>query len=163
SLTNFRMKAEVELLNIGKEIGMIEFYLLASNGDIVMKIGVEDVWQGIEKVQAKFQIDPTDPNIDRIQHYVEADRPTAWNNFRGVLQNFLDDGRLRPYFALITPNGTHDWVSSATFFGAGDNREISHVQVALRVFGNASIADMKIKDIKFWRYNKEEGIPYIID
>lgn len=167
TLENMRFAAEVELLNTGNKTGMIEFYFLNNNDDVIFKIGIEDVYEHIDEVQGKFQTREAG-NDNIVNHYVKADNRNMWNSFKGVLQVFVDNGYIRPYFALVMPNGSHNYIKSAErFIWTGlpfpSLLRVSQVQVALRNYAGTSLATMRVKDIKVWRYNPYEGIPYILD
>lgn len=166
SLDDFRMDVEVELLNVGRGTGMLEIYLLDAAGETVMKIGIEDRWENVDLVHGKFQLGPIGP--DRYNYTREAKYPPAWNNFKGVLKIFRSKGRIRPYFSLIDGRGRHVWTSSAFVYTDLENKyqdPITQVQIAMRVHAPTDKKNgIKVKDIKFWRYNeKEEGVPYILD
>ncbi|WP_182200087.1 distal tail protein Dit [Paraliobacillus salinarum] len=162
TLENFRMATKVSLNNLVGQTGMIEIYLLDAFGEIVAKIGIEDVWRGLKKVQGKFQMGEIG---NREAYYREADYAPAWNNFDGILQIFRDNGKLRPYFALIDNKGKHVWVSSEYSYNDVNNNyhtPITQIQIAFRMWPGTEMSEAEIKDIKFWRYKKEpDKVPYI--
>lgn len=160
---NFQLLAYVDLLNVGKQTGMIEIYCLDAFGNTVIKLGLEDVMQSISEIQAKFQLGNVSSR--KIQHYRTADYKPAWNNYRGVLRVFRDANRIRPYFGLVRPDGKHDWVSSAyMYLDAAEEylAEITQIQIAIRKWPNTVEADMWVRDLKVWELNDPiEGIPYM--
>ncbi|RAZ73634.1 distal tail protein Dit [Planococcus halotolerans] len=160
---NFQMRATVELLNVGKQTGMIEIYCMDVDGNTVIKVGIEDIMQSISEVQAKFQLG----NIEnrKVQNYRTADYKPAWNNYKGILRLFRSGNRIRPYFALVQPDGKYDWVSS-NYVYTDDLGEymapISRIKVAIRKWPGTSEAVMKVRDLKVWRLNDpQEGVPII--
>nr|WP_255437729.1 distal tail protein Dit [Thalassobacillus sp. CUG 92003] len=170
-LDSYKADFEVEIQNVDKGTGMIEAYLLDADNNTVAKVGIEDIWRTVNKNQAKFQLGNV--GEDRFQHYVEAEHPWGWNNFKGLLRIWSHDHyesgkrRIRPYFALIEPDGTHNWVSSEFIYigpqGLHDN-PITQVQIAFRVWAPTNQkADMFIDDIKVYEINPppNEGIEYI--
>lgn len=164
-LQNFQIDIEVEIQNVGKEVGMIEVYLLDASNNIVAKVGVEDVWRDMERVQTKFQLGNLD---NRYQYYRQADKPSAWNNFKGILRISREGQQIQPYFSLVRPDGKHDWVSSAFIYMDTENKyqaPITQVQVAFRVHApTINPAIMRIDDIKVWKINNlPDSIPYIAD
>ena len=166
SLQDFRIDIKVSLTNSNGETGMIEVYLLDVSNNVVVKIGIEDIWRGSKKVQGKFQLGTLE---NRHQYYKQADYAPAWNDFNGVLKIFRSGNRIRPYFALIEPNGRYNWVSSSYLY-VDEKAEyltpITQVQVATRMYPATKVSKMSIKDIKVWRYNEEPvdgGVPYIAE
>ncbi|MGP4061512.1 distal tail protein Dit [Halobacillus sp. H74] len=171
SLDSYRLDVSLEMQNVGKGTGMIEVYLLDADNNTVAKIGIEDIWRTLDKIQAKFQLGPDDD--DRFHHYREADYAWGWNDFKGVLRIWSHDHyeggnrRIRPYFAIVEPDGTHNWVSSEFIYigpqGLHDT-PITQVQVAFRVWAPTSNkAGMFIDDIKVSEINPPpaEGIQYL--
>ncbi|KHE73151.1 distal tail protein Dit [Halobacillus sp. BBL2006] len=171
SLQAYKMDALVELKNVGKGTGMIEIYLLDANNNVVSKVGIEDIWRTMDKVQAKFQLGPV--GEDRFQHYREPKYPWGWNDFKGILRIWSHDHyshgkrRIRPYFGLVGPNGKHDWVAGDFVYlgppGIYDN-PITQVQVAFRIWAPTyDKADMNIEDIKVYRMNPypTDGVQYL--
>lgn len=162
-IQNFRIDIPIQLLNVSRETGMIEIYLLDAFSNTVAKIGFEDVWPTIKKNQGKFQLGNMESR--KVQHYVSADYAPAWNNFDGMLRIHRDGNRIRPYFAQIKTDGRHDWVSSAYVYTDKLEEymnEITQVQVAIRKWpGDAyDEAKMRIGGIKVWRLNSPpEGVP----
>lgn len=163
SLQDFRIDILVEIQNVGKENGMIEVYLLDANNNTVAKVGVADVWNGMDRIRTKFQLGNLD---NRYEYYREASNPNAWNNYKGILRITRDGERIQPYFALIEPDGKHNWVSGAYFYMDTESKyqaPVTQVQVAFRVYAPVTKpASMWINDIKVWKLNVQpESIPYI--
>lgn len=160
---NFQMIATVELLNVGKQTGMIEIYCMDANGNTVAKVGIEDIMQSISEIQAKFQLGNVATR--KVQHYRTADYKPAWNNYKGVLRLFRDGNRFRPYFGLVQPDGKHVWVSSDYMHVDAGNQyaaPITHIHVAIRHWPTTTPAVMRMRDLKVWRLNDPiEGTPYI--
>lgn len=171
SLTDYRMDVEVELQNVNKGTGMIEVYLRDASNNVVAKIGIEDIWRTTDKVQAKMKLgNAEDPN--QVEYYTEADYDYGWNDFKGIMRihshNFTEDGsrRIRPYFALVRPDGVHDWVRARYVYIDKQNdfgQPITQVQIAFRVWAPATQkADMFIRGIKIWEYNEDPvSLPYL--
>lgn len=164
---NFQLDVMVENLNKSAQTGMIEIYLLDASNNTVAKIGIEDVWKSLRKIQGKMQLGNSGSE-NEIDYYREPDRDYGWNNYDGIIRLFRDDysgeQRIRPYFALIYPDGTRDWVSSAYFYKdvqSNHQTPITQVQVAIRKWTGTEATSMKVKDIKVWRYNVQTGIPYM--
>lgn len=162
---NFRIDVPIELLNVDRETGMIEIYLLDAFGNTVAKIGMEDVWATLKKNQAKFQLGNVDKR--KVQYHRTADYVPAWNDFRGMLRLHRDGNLFRPYFAQVQPNGTHVWISQQWTY-RDESKEylaaITQIKVAIRKWPGSSTsqAKMRIGGIKVWRYNDPaEGLPYI--
>ncbi|MEN0648920.1 distal tail protein Dit [Caldifermentibacillus hisashii] len=164
-LENFKMEVLVDLLNVGANVtGMIEIYLLDSSNKTVMKIGIEDVWPAINQVQGKMQLGELDAN--RYHYYRTPDYPWGWNNYSGVLRLERDGYKIRPYFALIDSSGREDWVASSFIYYDYESKyqtPITQIQVAMRIWPTTERATMRVKDIKFWRYNEpvSNEVPYI--
>lgn len=158
ALQNFRMDALVTLLNIPENrtddmLGMLEIYLLDANNDTVAKIGIEDVWRDLSQVQGKFQLGT---QTNRYDYYRKPDSLTKWNNFQGILRIHRDGDRIRPYFALINSDGKHTWVSGDYVYTDKQNEyqnPITQIQVGMRMYSGTNYGAMRLKDIKFWRYN----------
>ncbi|WP_079480563.1 distal tail protein Dit [Halobacillus salinus] len=171
SLSDYRVDVMVELVNVDKGTGMIEIYLLDADNNVVAKIGVEDIWRTNDKVQTKFQLGPVGP--DRFQYYSEADQNWRWNNYKGILRitshGHHQDGkrRIEPYFALVRPDGVHDWIRGRfTYIGPSGkfDQAITQVQTAFRIWAPTyDKADMFIDDIKVFELNPppDEGASYI--
>lgn len=166
SLTNFRMDVMIEHMNASAQTGMIEIYLLDANNNVVMKMGLEDIWRSIKTMQGKMQLGPDDAT--RHQYYRQPDWPHGWNDFDGVLRLYRDDysgeQRIRPYFAIIQPDGKHVWVSSQYFYKDAASQyqtPITQIQIAIRKWPETEEAQMRIKDIKVWKFNTQQGVPYI--
>lgn len=167
SMNNFQVDILVELMNVGNGTGMIEVYFRDVNNNTVAKIGIEDVWRGRERVQAKMQLGNLgDPN--EFDYYTQADYDYGWNNFNGMIRLYRDDysgeKRIRPYFAVINPDGTHDWVRSNYYYE--DTAEefqnpVTQIQVAFRKWPAKTEANMKVKGITAWSFEVEQGIPYL--
>lgn len=160
---NFQMIATVELLNVGKQTGMIEIYCLDAFGNTVAKVGIEDIMQSVAEVQAKFQLGNVANR--KIQHYRTADNKKAWNDYKGVLRLFRDGNRFRPYFGLVQPDGKHVWVSSDYMYTDAANAysaEITQIQIAIRKWPGTTEATMRVRDLKVWELNDPaEGVPYL--
>ncbi|RWZ59896.1 hypothetical protein EQV77_00940 [Halobacillus fulvus] len=171
SLSSYKIDIHVEIRNVGKGTGMIEIYLLDADNNVVAKIGVEDIWRTNDNIQAKFQLGPVSP--DRFEHHIEADYPWGWNNYKGLLRiyshNHDSDGkrRIRPYFAIIRPDGSHAWVRSQfLYIGPGGlyDSPITQVQTAFRIWAPTyNKADMFIDDIKVFELNTPPaaGVQYV--
>ncbi|ANU13460.1 hypothetical protein B481_1991 [Planococcus halocryophilus Or1] len=165
TVQNFRADIPIELLNVTKETGMIEIYFLDALGNTIAKIGMEDVWPTLKKNQGKFQLGNVDKR--KIEYHRQADYAPAWNDFKGMLRVHRDGNLFRPYFAQIQPDGKHVWVSQQWSYrdeALQYMAPIAQVKVAIRKWPGTSTsqANMRIKGIKFWRYNDPaEGIPYI--
>lgn len=165
TLKNFKMEVLVDLLNVGANVtGMIEIYLLDSSNKTVMKIGIEDVWPAINQVQGKMQLGEL--NANRYHYYRTPDYPWGWNNYSGVLRLERDGYKIRPYFALIDSSGREDWVASSFIYYDYESKyqtPITQIQVAMRIWPVTERATMRVKDIKFWRYNEpvSNEVPYI--
>lgn len=168
SLRSYRFEVLLELINVDKGTGMMEVYLLDADNNVIAKIGIEDIWRTMDKVQAKFQLGNDGP--DRFHDYREADYPWGWNDFKGILRIWSHDHyengkrRIRPYFALIEPDGTHNWVSSEDLYIGPQGKfdtPITQVQLASRVWAPASNkAEMYFEDLKVYEINPrlEQGI-----
>lgn len=160
---NFQLIATVDLLNVGKQTGMIEIYCLDALGNTVAKIGIEDIMISVAEVQAKFQLG----NVlgRKVQHYVTADYKPAWNDYKGVLRLFRDGNRFRPYFALVQPNGKHVWVSSSYVYTDVQeeyNAPITQIAIAIRKWPGTTEATIRVRDLKVWQLNDPaEGLPYL--
>jgi predicted phage tail component-like protein len=168
SLDQFQIDVLLEAINTPDKIGMIEIYLLDADNNTVAKIGTEDVSRTADLIQNKMQLGPT---TNRYNHHVQAENPWGWRNFNGIirlLRDVTEEGvyRFSPYFAIIEPDGTHNWVSSAFKYYDFNNAyttPITQIQVAIRVKAPGSYADMKIFDIKAYRINEDPtGIPTIL-
>lgn len=171
-LEDWRMDCEFEILNVGNGTGMIEVYLKDASNNTVAKVGAEDIWRSYDAIQTKFKLgNVNDPN--RPQQYYRADYDYGWNNFKGVMRiwshNQTDTGyrRIRPYFALVYPDGTHDWVRMGDVYIDENNtygQPITQVQIAMRTWAPAvERAEMYVDDIKVWRLNEapDDGVNYV--
>ncbi|MBN8236828.1 phage tail family protein [Halobacillus kuroshimensis] len=171
ALSSYKIDVLVELVNVAKGTGMMEVYLLDANNNVIAKIGVEDIWRTMDKIQAKFQLGNV--GEDRYQDYREPAYPWGWNNFKGLLRLWSHDHyeggkrRIRPYFALIEPDGTHNWVSSSDLYigpsGKYDN-PITQVQFASRIWAPTNTkADMYFDDLKVYEINPApvEGVQWL--
>lgn len=170
-LSNYKMDCEFELLNVGNGTGMIEVYLKDANNNVVAKVGVEDIWRTEDITQAKFQLGNVGP--DRFEKYMRAKYDYGWNNFKGIMRiwshNNTENGerRIRPYFALIEPDGTHNWVSSKYVYVDANNdygQDITQVQIAMRTWAPTNqMAEMYVDDIKVFRINSpaDNKVQYI--
>lgn len=160
---NLQLIATVDLLNVGKQTGMIEIYCKDAQGNTVIKVGIEDIMQSIAEIQAKFQLGNVSGR--KVQYYRTADRKSAWNDYKGVLRLFRDGNHIRPYFGLVQPDGKHVWVSQQYVYTdeVGEYlAPISHVIVAIRKWPGTTEAIMRVRDLKVWRLNDpQEGIPVI--
>lgn len=165
SLQDFRLEVEVELLNVGRAdiTGMIEIYMLDDANNTVAKIGIEDVWTNIERVQGKMQLGNL--GADRYQYYPIVEKYYGWNNYKGILRLTREGNMWHPYWALVRADGKHDWVSSAfryTDFDGKYSAKVTQVQIALRLFAGTTKANMRIKDIKVYELNVNSGdVPII--
>jgi len=163
SLQDFRMDIDVELLNKSSETGMLEIYLKDAAGNTVIKIGIEDIWSSLAKVQAKLQLG--NQSGRKVTHMQSASTASAWNDFKGTLRLHRVGNRIRPYFAIVQPDGKHVWVYSSYLYT--DQLEeyqapIVEVVIAMRIWPTTQAASMVARNLKFYRYNSEpEGIPVI--
>lgn len=162
-LQNFRIDVPIELLNVSRETGMIEVYLLDAFSNTVAKIGFEDIWPTVKKNQSKFQLGNVQTR--KVMNYRAADYAPAWNDFKGIIRLHRDGNRFRPYYAQVQKDGKHVWASSNYVYTDVKGEylaPITQVQVAIRKWpGDAGDeAKMRIGGIKVWRYNDPpEGLP----
>lgn len=164
---NFKLTVWLDFLNVGNGTGMIEVYLRDAGGNIIAKIGIEDIWRSIDRVQVKMQLGNDTP--DRYHYYRRADYDYGWNDFKGMMQLFRDDSterRIRPYFALVYPDGTHDWVSSRFLYVDEEalyQEPVRQIQFAFRVWApETNKVDMLIKRIRMNEYRDQpDKIPYL--
>ncbi|SEH78525.1 putative phage tail component, N-terminal domain-containing protein [Halobacillus karajensis] len=167
SVDNFQLDIPLELLNVGNGTGMIEAYCKDIDNHIVTKIGIEDVWRGMERIQAKMQLGDIG---NREQYYTQADYGYGWNDFKGIMRLYRDDysgeKRIRPYFAIRKPDGTHDWVRSQYYYeDVEENYQnpITQIQLAFRKWPSRTEAKMKVNRVTLWEYHTEpEKIPYLL-
>lgn len=167
SLTDFRMDCMFELQNVGNGTGIIEVYLKDANNKTVAKVGFEDVFSSGDEPRGKLHLgDRGDGN--QYQWYTYADYPHGWQNFKGVMRihshNHTEGGerRIRPYWALVYADGTHDWRRSNYVYIDKNNdygQPITQIQVAMRSWGgdNTPTPPMYISDLKVWKYNAPTG------
>lgn len=164
SLQDFRMDALVTLNNVGYETGMVEIYLLDANNQTVAKIGVEDIWKQVSRVQGKFQLGRLN---NRHQMYAQPVYPAGWNNYKGMLRIERVGNVYRPYWAKIEPDGRHVWQSSTMRYVDHNNQydsRITQVQVGIRVWPLHQPLDQSVDQIKVFRINQPQQstqIPYI--
>ncbi|MCM3487900.1 phage tail family protein [Alkalihalophilus marmarensis] len=164
SLQDFRMDALVTLNNVGFETGMVEIYLLDANNQTVAKIGVEDIWKQVARVQGKFQLGRLN---NRHQMYAHPVYSAGWNNYRGMLRIERVGNVYRPYWAKIEPDGRHVWQLSTMRYVDHNNQydsRITQVQVGIRVWPLHKPLDQSVDQIKVFRINQPQTttqIPYI--
>lgn len=165
ALQNFKVDLDIQLLNTGGRMGMIEVYLLDSANQTVAKIGFEDVWESITRNQAKFQLGGVGLTR-KVDLRRTADAPWAWNDFKGIIRLWRDGNRFRPYFGIKQSNGKHVWVSQNYLYTDKDNlfsNKITQVQIALRRWPGVTEAQLKVSNLKIYRLNDpvSNAIPYI--
>jgi predicted phage tail component-like protein len=170
TLQDFHVSVEIEHLNSSRETGMIEIYMLDIDNNVVAKIGIEDRWAEVSKMVGKFQLGIDGTN--RLSYSREPDKPTAWNDYTGVLQITRDSrggtNLIYPYFALVNKKtGRHEWVSSAytyTDYEGAYQTPVTQVQIATRKWPLTEPTSMRVKNVQVYRLNAAptpESVPMI--
>lgn len=165
ALQNFKVDLDIELLNVGGRMGMIEVYLMDAANNVVAKIGFEDIWESITRNQAKFQLGNVGATR-KVDLRRTADAAYAWNDFKGIIRLWRDGNRFRPYFGIKQSNGKHVWVSNNYLYTDKDNlfnAPITQIQIAMRRWPGVTEAILKARNLKVYRLNDpvSNAIPYI--
>lgn len=165
ALQNFKVDLDIQLLNTGGRMGMIEVYLMDAMNNVVAKIGFEDIWESITRNQAKFQLGNVGVTR-KVDLRRTADAPWAWNDFKGIIRLWRDGNRFRPYFGIKQSNGKHVWVSQNYLYTDKDNlfnAPITQIQIAMRRWPGVTEAILKASNLKVYRLNDpiDSAIPYI--
>jgi predicted phage tail component-like protein len=170
SLQDFHLSVTVDHINTADETGMIEVYMLDIDNNVVAKVGIEDRWESVAKMVGKFQLG--EDGINRYNYSREPAKPTAWNDYYGVLEITRDSrggtNLIYPYFALVNKQtGMHEWVSSAfvyTDYEGLYQAEVTQVQIATRKWPLTEPTEMKIKEVSVWKLNPaptESSVPVL--
>ena len=156
SLQDFRADILIECLNPKPEqIGMLAVYFRDANNNIVARIGFGDTWAFKAENFGHFQLGNyyTGPRID-----AHADYAHGWNNFNGLIRVIRNGNVWTAYYAVIRPDGRHDWVHSRTIIIDTNGQytaPIRTVQVAFRLWYGAERTNMHIKNIKLFKLNQK--------
>lgn len=154
-IQDFITQVNVRLLNGVDELGMIEIYMLDASGNVVGKMGLEDVWRRSKVNQAKFQLGMV--GVNRWERHGTSEYPPAWNDFTGVLQLRREGIAWDAYFAEVDGTGKHYNVENWRYW---DHElkyaaPVAQVQIALRKWGDGAVpaAGLRVNRIDVWQIN----------
>lgn len=155
SVQDFRADIAVECLNGPEQMGTLTVYFRDANNNIVARIGFGDAWATMAENFGYMQLGNyySGPRVD-----AHADYAYGWNNFNGIIRIARDGNEWTAYYAVVHPDGRHDWVHSRTRIIDTNGQytaPIKTVQVAFRLWYGAQRADMHIKNIKIFKLNKK--------
>lgn len=155
SVQDFRADIAIECLNGPEQMGTLTVYFRDANNNIVARIGFGDAWATMAENFGYMQLGNyySGPRVD-----AHADYAYGWNNFNGIIRIARDGNEWTAYYAVVHPDGRHDWVHWTTRivdYAGQYMAPIKTVQVAFRLWYGAQRADMHINNIKIFKLNKK--------
>lgn len=155
SVQDFRADIAVECLNGPEQMGTLTVYFRDANNNVVARIGFGDAWATMAENFGYMQLGNyySGPRVD-----AHADYAYGWNNFNGIIRIARDGNEWTAYYAVVHPDGRHDWVHWTTKivdYAGQYMAPIKTVQVSFRLWYGAQRADMHIKNIKIFKLNKK--------
>lgn len=155
SVQDFRADIAIECLNGPEQMGTLTVYFRDANNNIVARIGFGDAWATMAENFGYIQLGNyySGPRVD-----AHADYAYGWNNFSGIIRIARDGNEWTAYYAVVHPDGRHDWVHWTTKivdYAGQYMAPIKTVQVSFRLWYGAQRADMHIKNIKIFKLNKK--------
>ncbi|MGM8212641.1 distal tail protein Dit [Virgibacillus sp. W0430] len=164
-LTNFRAEFLIEQVGTyAADVGNVEFYLLDVNNNVVGSIRMRDANTGMQLNEANARVGSFENGHLLIANDY-GNRYATWANFSGILRLQRANNRWQAYVALIDDNGNHHSTMTRAFEDTEGlyAADIAQIQVHIATSKEYTPTQQKINDIKIYKLNQREGIPYIAD
>ncbi|MGM8213573.1 distal tail protein Dit [Virgibacillus sp. W0430] len=165
TLTNFRAEFLIEQVGIyANEIGKVEIFLLDVNSKVIGSIRMRDANTGMRLNEANARAGTFESGRLLIANDY-GNRQATWANFKGMLRLQRANNRWQAYVALIDENGNHHSTMTRAFEDTKGlyGTDIAQIQVHIATSKEYNPTQQKINDIKVYKLNQREGIPYIAD
>lgn len=162
-LQDFRLDVLVSQHNLTGETGRAEVYLLGPSNEIVGMISVRDRWQNEKLIEVRALMGNASGQKDI--HVGQADKPTAWNQFDGIMRLQRVGKTWVAYWALIDSKGNHHTRRTVQVVDAAGAYQtpVTQVLVWLSKYGSTVNTNQSIGDIKVYKINTltPVQVPYI--
>lgn len=158
TLESFQMDFKIENMNykdgqgnrMPQGVGIIEIYLRDVNDKMICKLQFGDTTADESINKGLFA-------IPEKQYNIEANNPTNWNNYDGIIRITRDSGYFYPKIAHVVDGNVWSWktlkvipVKEAGGDASVAQHEIKTIQVALRKYIGSQRIHQRIKEMKVW-------------
>lgn len=144
------------------QLGGVELALLDVNNQFVAKMQMFKRSELSPAITATLRAGTISNGFDIINSY--GSYLDTWKDFEGMLRIGRIGNEWFAYVTRIDADGNHDaemyraWKDTYNIA----NTPIAQVQVQIVRYGEYDPTFQRLKDIKIFRYNQQEGIPYVV-
>lgn len=144
------------------QLGGVEVALLDVNNQFVAKMQMFKRSELSPAITATLRAGTISDGFDIINSY--GSYLDTWKNFEGMLRIGRIGNEWFAYVTRIDADGNHDAEMYRTWKDTYNiaNTPIAQVQVQIVRYGEYDPTFQRLKDIKIFRYNQQEGIPYVV-
>lgn len=144
------------------QLGGVEVALLDVNNQFVAKMQMFKRSELSPAITATLRAGTISNGFDIINSY--GSYLDTWKDFEGMLRIGRIGNEWFAYVTRIDADGNHDAEMYRTWKDTYNiaNTPIAQVQVQIVRYGEYDPTFQRLKDIKIFRYNQQEGIPYVV-
>lgn len=157
-------RCDVLLTQVGGnwQLGGVEVALLDVNNQFVAKMQMFKRSELSPAITATLRAGTISNGFDIINSY--GSYLDTWKDFEGMLRIGRIGNDWFAYVTRIDAGGNHDAEMYRTWKDTYNisNTPIAQVQVQIVRYGEYDPTFQRVKDIKIFRYNPQEGIPYVV-
>jgi predicted phage tail component-like protein len=168
-LTDFRVEMVVSITSKGdsSQNGRVECYLLGQNNNVIGKMAIKDVFQGVEENHVEFRVGNSVNNTFIFNNRYPK-KKNGWNNFYGLLRFERIKGVWYCYVAKIDTKGYHYYDFSDHFTDRNNlySEKLSQIQLHIGQKGTNKQCTMAIYKVKVYKVNDTNihtEVPFIAD
>lgn len=157
-------RCDVLLTQVGGnwQLGGVEVALLDVNNQFVAKVQMFKRSELSPAITATLRAGTISNGFNIINSY--GSYLDTWKDFEGMLRIGRIGNDWFAYVTRIDADGNHDAEMYRTWKDTYNisNTPIAQVQVQIVRYGEYDPTFQRVKDIKIFRYNPQEGIPYVV-
>lgn len=161
-IQDFRCDVLLTQLGGNWQLGGVELALLDVNNQFVAKMQMFKRSELSPAITATLRAGTISNGFDIINSY--GSYLDTWKDFEGMLRIGRIGNEWFAYVTRIDADGNHDAEMYRTWKDTYNiaNTPIAQVQVQIVRYGEYDPTFQRLKDIKIFRYNQQEGIPYVV-